>query len=83
MRWPKYCSFSLIISPSNEHPGLISFRMDWLDLLYWTLGLAIKSKSLLNKFNKDLKKEINGWHRALASIDSNWWLPCHQAVKYF
>ena len=33
MRWPKYWSFSSSISPSNEHPGLISFRMDWLDLL--------------------------------------------------
>ena len=33
MRWPKYWSFSFYISPSNEHPGLISFRMDWLDLL--------------------------------------------------
>ena len=33
IRWPKDWSFSLIISPSNEHPGLISFRMDWLDLL--------------------------------------------------
>ena len=33
MRWPKYWSFSFIISPSNEHPGLISFRMHWLDLL--------------------------------------------------
>ena len=33
IRWPKYWSFSLSISPSNEHPGLISFRMDWLDLL--------------------------------------------------
>ena len=32
-RWPKYWSFSLSISPFNEHPGLISFRMDWLDLL--------------------------------------------------
>ena len=31
--WPKYWSFSFSISPSNEHPGLISFRMDWLDLL--------------------------------------------------
>ena len=31
--WPKYWSFSLSISPSNEHPGLVSFRMDWLDLL--------------------------------------------------
>ena len=33
MRWPKYRSFSLSIIPSKEHPGLISFRMDWLDLL--------------------------------------------------
>ena len=33
MRWPKYWSFSFSISPSNEHPGTISFRMDWLDLL--------------------------------------------------
>ena len=33
MRWPKYWSFRLRISPSNEQPGLISFRMDWLDLL--------------------------------------------------
>ena len=33
IRWPKYCSFSFSISPSNEHSGLISFRIDWLDLL--------------------------------------------------
>ena len=33
IRWPKYWSFSFNISPSKEHPGLISFRMDWLDLL--------------------------------------------------
>ena len=33
MWWPKYWSFSLNINPSNEHPGLISFKMDWLDLL--------------------------------------------------
>uniref|UniRef100_A0AC11E991 Uncharacterized protein n=1 Tax=Ovis aries TaxID=9940 RepID=A0AC11E991_SHEEP len=33
MRWPKYWSFSFSISPSKEHPGLISFRMDWMDLL--------------------------------------------------
>ena len=33
IRWPKYWSFSFSISPSSEHPGLISFRMDWLDLL--------------------------------------------------
>ena len=33
MRWPKYWSFSFSISPSNEHPGLISFRREWMDLL--------------------------------------------------
>ena len=33
IRWPKYWSFSFNISPSNEHPGLISFKIDWLDLL--------------------------------------------------
>ena len=33
IRWPKYWNFSFTISPSNEHPGLVSFRMDWLDLL--------------------------------------------------
>ena len=41
MRWPKYWSFSFSISPSKEHTGLISFRMDWLDLLavlYWPLN---------------------------------------------
>ena len=41
MRWPKYLSFSFSISPSNEHPGLVSFRMDWLDLL--ALQGALKS----------------------------------------
>ena len=43
MRWPKYWSFSFNISPSNEHSGLISFRMDWLDLL----GVQGTLKSLL------------------------------------
>ena len=42
MRWPKYWSFSFSISPSNEHPGLISFRLDWSDLLeVCTLHLKI------------------------------------------
>ena len=39
IRWPKYWSFSFNSSPSNEHPGLISFRMDWLDLLAAILKL--------------------------------------------
>ena len=41
MRWPRYWSFSLSISPSNEHPGLVSFRMDWLDL--FTVQGTLKS----------------------------------------
>ena len=44
MRWPKYWSFSFSISPPKEHPGLISFRMDWLDLL----AVQGTLKSLLN-----------------------------------
>ena len=47
MRWPKYCNFSFNISPSNEHPGLISFRMDWLDLL----AVQGTRKSLLQHHN--------------------------------
>ena len=52
IRWPKYWSFSFNISPSNEHPGLISFRMDWLDLL----AVQGTLKSLLQ------------YHRSKASI---------------
>ena len=47
MRWPKYWSFSFSITPSNEHPGLISFRMDWLDLL----AVQGTLKSLLQHHN--------------------------------
>ena len=47
IRWPKYWSFSLSIIPSNEHPGLISFRMDWLDLL----AVQGTLKSLLQHHN--------------------------------
>ena len=47
MRWPKYWSFSFRISPSKEHPGLISFRMDWLNLLVAqrTLKILLKNPS--------------------------------------
>ena len=47
MTWPKYWSFIFSISPSNEHPGLISFRMDWLDLL----AVQGTLKSLLQHHN--------------------------------
>ena len=47
IRWPKYWSFSCSISPSNEYPGLSSFRMDWLDLLavQWTLKSLLQHHS--------------------------------------
>ena len=47
MRWPKYWSFSFSIIPSKEHPGLISFRMDWLDLL----AVQGTLKSLLQQYS--------------------------------
>ena len=61
MRWPKYWSFSFSISPSNEHPGLISFRMDWLDLLavHGTL------KSLLQHHSS---KESILWHSVFFTV---------------
>ena len=47
IRWPKYWSFRFSISPSSEHPGLISFRMDWLDLfaVQWTLKSLLQHHS--------------------------------------
>ena len=57
IRWPKYWSFSFNISPSNEHPGLISFRMDWLDLL----AVQGTLKSLLQHHNS---KASILWHSA-------------------
>ena len=57
MRWPKYWSFSFSIIPSNEHPGRISFRMDWLDLLA-VLGTAMISifKCLKRKVDNTLEQ---------------------------
>ena len=48
IRWPKYCSFSFSIRPSNEYSGLISFRMDWLDLL--TVQGTLKESSPTPQF---------------------------------
>ena len=50
IRWPKYWSFSFSISPSNEHPGLISFRMDWLDWRGLTECGPLE-KGIVNHFN--------------------------------
>ena len=68
IRWPKYWSFSFSISPSNEQPGLISFRMDWLDLLavQGTLKSLLQhhsSKAFVQKFcSKAHFKRF--WHSA-------------------
>ena len=61
MRWPKYWSFSFSINPSNEHPGLISFRMDWLDLL----AVQETLKSLLQ--HRSSKASIL-WHSAFFTV---------------
>uniref|UniRef100_A0AC11DZU5 Uncharacterized protein n=2 Tax=Ovis aries TaxID=9940 RepID=A0AC11DZU5_SHEEP len=61
MRWPKYWSFSFGISPSSEHPGLISFRMDWLDLL----AVQGTLKSLLQ--HHSAKTSIL-WHSAFFTV---------------
>ena len=61
IRWPKYWSFSFNISPSNEHPGLISFRMDWLDLL----AIQGTLKSLLQHHSS---KASILWHSAFFMV---------------
>ena len=61
MRWPKYWSFSFSISPSNEHPGLISFRVDWLDLL----AVQGTLKSLLQHHSS---KASILWHSAFFTV---------------
>ena len=61
IRWPKYWSFSFNISPSNEHPGLISFRMDWMDLLVVQGTL----KSLLQHHTS---KALILWHSAFFTV---------------
>ena len=61
IRWPKYWSFSFIISPSNEHPGLVSLRMDWLDVL----AVQGTPKSLLQHHSS---KASIIWHSAFFTV---------------
>ena len=70
IRWPNYWSFSLSISPSSEHPGLVSFRMDWLGLLavWGTLKSLLQHHSL---------KGAQTWHSAFFMVQlsypyTNW-----------
>ena len=59
IRWPKYWSLSFNISPSNEHSGLISFRMDWLDLL----AVQGTLKSLLQHHSSKASIHVNVWQK--------------------
>ena len=69
MRWPKYWSFSFNISPSNEHPGLISFRMDWLDLI----AVQGTLKSLLQHHSSKASSVLSFLHSpTLTSIHDYW-----------
>ena len=65
MRWPKYWSFSFSISPSNEHPGLISFRMDWLDLLAVQETLQGLLQHHSSKASIPWLIHINVWQKSL------------------
>ena len=66
IRWSKYWSFSFNISPSNEHPGLISFRMDWLDLL----AVQGTLKSLLKHHSSKALSFL--YSTTLTSIHDHW-----------
>ena len=61
MRWPKYWSFNFSISPSNEHPGLISFRMDWLNL-------AAVQETLKSILQHHSSKASILWHSAFFTV---------------
>ena len=71
IRWPKYWSFSFSISPSNEYSGLISFRMDWLDLL----AVQVTLKSLLQHHGSKLSIIQHSsflYSPTLTSIHDHW-----------
>ena len=68
IRWPKYWSFSFKISPSNEHPGLISFRMNWLDLL----AVQGTLKSLLQHHSINFSALSFLYSPTLTSIHDYW-----------
>ena len=66
IRWPKYWSFSFSISPSNDYSGLISFRMDWFDLL------AVQGT--LKSLNHSLKHNITVWKHQFFSVQLSLWI---------
>ena len=84
MRWPKYWSFSFHISPSKEHPGLISYRMNWLDLLavQGTLKSLLQHHSYISPPEKS--RIISSLNLLISNLKSicnlNIFLPCNVIV---
>ena len=80
IRWPKYWSFSFSISPSNEHPGLISFRMDWLNLF----AVQGTLKSLLqNHSSKASPGEEMAHHFSILALRTPWTVWKGEKVCHF
>ena len=73
IRWPKYWSFSFNIRPSNEHPGLISFRMDWLDLLAVTGTWKEGTTLFILLFKSSISLFFNMVCHRLMEINSSLW----------
>ena len=73
MKWPKYWSFSFSISPSSEHPGLISFRMDWLDLLSAQETQESSPTPQFQSINSSALSFLH--HPTLSSIHDHWEKP--------
>ena len=69
IRWPKYWSFSFKVSPSSEHPGLISFRMDWLDLL----ARDSQESSLTPQFKSINSLALSFLHSPTLTSIHNYW----------
>ena len=74
MRWPKYWSFSFSISPSNEHSGLISFRMDWLDLL------AVQGSARVSRVFSNTTVQKHQFFSTQLSSESNRDVKCDQKL---
>ena len=70
IRWPKYWSFSFNISPSNEHPGLISFGMDWLDLL---TGQGTLKSLLQHQFKSINSSALSFLHGPTLTFIHDYW----------
>ena len=84
MRWPKYRSFSFNISPSNEHPGLISFRMYWLDLLAVQGTLRVFSNTTVQKhqfFSTQLSSQSNSHIHTWPQEKPSPWLDGPKSAK--